>query len=183
MVPRSIGHPRMATGLWKRPGVPQKGWTCVDTDDLRADDPEADLAICEMCEVQEIRYVHRMRHPDYAAELDVGCVCAEKMEDDYKGPRRREAPLRSRAARRSKWLKRKWKRSERGNDYIKSDGYRVTVFRVDRAGRTGWGGTIVDVATDKATRSRKVHASSDAAKLAAFDTIEIFRSKGMKSPR
>jgi hypothetical protein len=167
----------MPTGLWNDPGVPHKGWTCESTDDLRDDDPDAELATCEMCKVQQIRYVHRMSHPDFIGELEVGCVCAEKMEEDYVNPRRREGKLRSRAARRSKWLKRKWRRSARGNDFIKSDGYLVTVFRVTRAGRSGWGGTIVERATDKTTRSRKVHPSSDAAKLAAFDTIEIFKTK------
>ena len=167
----------MATGLWREAGVPHKGWRCVDMEDLRADDPEAELDICDMCRVQEIRYVHQMRHPDYPQQLAVGCVCAEKMEDDYQAPRRREAPLRSRAARRAKWLKLKWRRSARGNDFIKVDGYRVTVFPITRAGKTGWGGIIVDEANDKTTRARKVHPSPDAAKLAAFDTIEIFRNR------
>jgi hypothetical protein len=38
-------------------------------------------------------------HPDYATELNVGCVCAEKIEDDYVRPRLREKALRSAAGR------------------------------------------------------------------------------------
>jgi hypothetical protein len=45
------------TGKWSRAGVPHKGWECVDVEDL-----ENDRAICEMCEVTEIRYVHTMVH-------------------------------------------------------------------------------------------------------------------------
>jgi hypothetical protein len=43
----------MATGKWIEPGVPHKGWVCVAITDLEEVD-----AVCEMCEVQEIRYVH-----------------------------------------------------------------------------------------------------------------------------
>lgn len=47
-------------GKWSMPGVPHKGWTCIDIEDLGAPD-----AVCEMCERQDIRYVHAMEHPDY----------------------------------------------------------------------------------------------------------------------
>ena len=33
---------------------------------------------------------HDARTPTITGDLNVGCVCAEKMEDDYVGPRRRE---------------------------------------------------------------------------------------------
>src|SRR5260221_13852227 len=97
-------------GKWSLPGVPQKGWSCVGVDDLGSPD-----AICEMCEIQQIRYVHTMTHPDYASDLEVGCVCAEHMEDDYVRPRMREKALRSAAGRKKKWLSRSWKISKRGN--------------------------------------------------------------------
>jgi len=66
-------------GLWSQPGVPHKGWEFVP--------PMHDLGeprfICEMCQHMVIRYVHTMRHPDYPTTLDVGCVCAGNMEEDY----------------------------------------------------------------------------------------------------
>jgi hypothetical protein len=167
----------MATGLWKEKGVPHKGWSCVGVTDLRDDDPEAELVMCEMCRVQEIRYVHRMTHPGWADELDVGCICAEKMEEDYTAARRREAPLRSRAARRAKWVGRGWRQSRQGHDYRNSFGYRVTLRPVEHTGCKGWGGTIACMATGEVTRSTKVHPTADRAKLAAFDTIELWRSK------
>ena len=50
----------------------------MDVEDLGKVD-----AGCEMCETQEIRYVHHMKHPEYPGSLGVGCVCAGKIEDDY----------------------------------------------------------------------------------------------------
>jgi hypothetical protein len=91
-----------ATGKWCQPGVPHKGWTFVGFDDLG--EPSA---ICEMCETQEIRYVHYMEHPNYPTQLGCGCVCAGRMEQDYEGARRREAVFRSATGRRHRWLSRK----------------------------------------------------------------------------
>jgi hypothetical protein len=90
-------------GKWSQPGVPHRGWTCEGVEDLGEPD-----AICEMCERQEIRYVHTMVHPEYPDKLACGCVCAGHMErgaadDDIAllvaAAREREAPLRSLAAR------------------------------------------------------------------------------------
>ncbi len=78
----------------------------MDVVDLRADGEsadETDYATCQMCGNEKIRYVHIMEHPDLDENFDVGCVCAEKMSGDYEdeGPKRREAKLRNRAARRT----------------------------------------------------------------------------------
>jgi hypothetical protein len=165
----------MATGLWKQKGVPHKGWSCVGVTDIREDDPDGDLVTCEMCDVQEIRYVHHMTHPDFDRQLDVGCVCAEKMEEDRKSARRREAPLRSRAARRARWLSQGWLRSKLGNEYREFLGYRVVVFPAQQ--NRGWSGIIVNISTGKETRAKKVHQSSDQVKLAALNTIERWQQK------
>ena len=74
------GH--TANGKWAEPGVPHKGWSCDAVTDLG--EP---LEICGMCETAEIRYVHSMSHPEYPDVLDVGCICAEHMEEDYVAPR------------------------------------------------------------------------------------------------
>ncbi len=78
---------------------------------------ETDSATCQMCGNEKIRYVHIMEHPDLDESFDVGCVCAEKMSGDYEGPKRREAKLRNRAARRTRWLQRKWRVSPRGTAF------------------------------------------------------------------
>src|SRR5437868_3421360 len=63
----------------------------------------------------EIRYVHTMSHPDYPGDRNVGCVCAEEMEDNYVRPRLREKALRSAAGRKQRWLSRKWQVSACGD--------------------------------------------------------------------
>lgn len=58
-------------GKWSVAGVPHRGWTCVDIEDLG--EPSID---CEMCESQTIRYVHHMSHDDYS---DILQVCHRRM--------------------------------------------------------------------------------------------------------
>ena len=57
----------MSGSRWDQPGVPHKGWHCVDVVDLRANGERADdtdYATCQMCGNEKIRYVHIMEHPD-----------------------------------------------------------------------------------------------------------------------
>lgn len=115
--------------------MPHKGWSCVGVADLG----EPDAAICAMCKSQSIRYAHTMQHPDYMGTLDIGCVCAERMEDDYLGPRKRENALRSAAGRRRKWLSRTWRTSVKGNSYLNTDGLNITIFQ---QGDGSWSGRI-----------------------------------------
>ena len=80
----------MSGNRWDQPGVPHKGWHCVDVVDLRADGEsadETDYATCQMCGNEMIRYIHIMEHPDLDESFDVGCVCDEKMSGDYEGPK------------------------------------------------------------------------------------------------
>ena len=114
-----------ATGKWTQPGVPHKGWTCVDIEDLGATNH-----VCEMCETQEVRYVHLMTHPDYEETLRVGCICAGHMEEDLVGARHREVAFKAISSRRARWLSRAWRRSMAGNQYLNTDGFNVVVFRV-----------------------------------------------------
>ncbi|TIO17536.1 MAG: hypothetical protein E5X86_11605 [Mesorhizobium sp.] len=158
------------TGKWSRSGIPHKGWTCVNVEDL-----EEPSAICEMCESQEIRYVHYMTHPDNAEMLGVGCVCAEKMEQDYEAPRMRERVLRSASQRRRNWLRRKWRISHSGNSYLNTDGLNISIFR---KGSGNWGGRILERSSGRSVESRKRYATEDAAKLGAFDGMIFLKAKG-----
>ncbi len=110
-------------GKWSKEGVPHKGWVCFDIEDLG--DP---LQTCEMCEVQTIRYVHYMEHSDYDENLEVGCVCAGHMEEDYEQAKAREQKLKNAVQRRKNWLKRKWKISDKGNDYININSLNIVIF-------------------------------------------------------
>jgi hypothetical protein len=156
-------------GKWSQAGVPHRGWSCMGVEDLGA--PEA---TCEMCETQEIRYVHTMHHADYAADLEVGCICAERMEDDYVGPRQREKALRSAAGRKKRWLSRAWKISARGNPFINTDGFNITIFRNTDG---TWGGRIEESDSGRSVASKRTYLSEDAAKLAAFDGMIFLKNK------
>ena len=115
-----------------------------------------------MCGNHPIRYVHVMEHDDYEDQMNVGCVCAEHMSDDYLNPKSREKRLRNRAARRRNWLALKWKTSRKGNPYLKKDGMILTVFP-DQFREGMWGfGVDGDFSAEK-------YDSQDAAKLALFE--------------
>jgi hypothetical protein len=158
------------TGKWSRSGVPHKGWTSVDIEDLG--EPSA---TCEMCETQEIRYVHHMEHPSYRESLGCGCVCAGRMEENYEGARRRELVLRNAAGRRRKWLSRKWQTSGKGNPFLNVDGYNVVVFpHVDGT----WGFRVKNRSTEYTIQSRRISPTSDAARLKAFDAMIWMKDQG-----
>jgi hypothetical protein len=117
--------------LWNTPGIPHKGWTLTNVIDVREDgqsSDETDYEVCMMCGNERIRFVHIVEHPDISETYSVGCVCAEKMTDDYLNPQRRENDLRNKANRRNNWLTRAWKSSIKGNQFINMDGHNVGVF-------------------------------------------------------
>jgi hypothetical protein len=117
-----------AVNLWNQADIPHKGWIFLDVIDT-----ETAEAICEMCGNERIRYVHMMAHADHSERLSVGCVCAEKMSDDYVNPRKRERELRNKTARLLRRKKRaaqidkekietlqcaRWHASQKGNLYL-----------------------------------------------------------------
>jgi hypothetical protein len=160
-------------GKWSQRGVPHKGWRCISTEDLG----EPDLT-CEMCESSAVRYAHSMEHDEYPHVLRVGVVCAGHMEQDRAGAERREQAVRSRAGKRSRWLSRRWRVSARGNEWLRADGYRVTVRQTDR----GWSATVAAEDSDFVRHSKRSYSTSDQAKLAAFDFITTRLVASQKAP-
>lgn len=160
-----VAHRR---GKWSASGVPHKGWRCIDIEDLG--EPQAE---CEMCESQIIRYVHHMEHPSCAGVLAVGCVCAGHMEGDVSAAKGREASMRSRGSKRSRWITRRWKISAKGNSTIKSDGFRVTVYERGQ----GFSATIAELDGDGLYHARRNYPTLNQAKLAAFDHITRLLAK------
>lgn len=158
------------TGKWSQPGVPHKGWSCVDIEDLG--EPSA---TCEMCETQEIRYVHHMEHANYPQVLACGCVCAGHMEDNYEGAQQREKGMRNANSRKRRWLTRDWRISRGGNPFLNADGYNVVVYP---AGSRGWNFRVKNRSTDKGVASRQPLITQDAAKLRAFDAIVWMKQRG-----
>jgi hypothetical protein len=116
-----------------------------------------------------------MSHPDYADTLGCGCICAGYMEQDLVSARRREREFRNRCARRSYWLRRKWRVSARGNQYLNVDGFNVVVYpRRDGQGQ-GW--RLTHKATGITQFSARPYETEAAAKLAAFDVMHLQEQK------
>lgn len=159
---REVQLIRSSRGKWGQRGVPHKGWECVEIEDLGTAN-----AICEMCEAQDIRYAHHMQHTNHLDILVVGCVCAGHMEENPTAAQIRDKGMRSRVAKRKRWLSRRWKVSAKGNDWLEADGYRVIVY----AKSAGWGATVSAVDDSYVHRSRRVFPNTDQAKLAAFDLV------------
>jgi hypothetical protein len=164
-------------GKWSDPGVPHRGWTCVDFEDLE------DLSgICGMCESQEIRYVHYMRHPRYGELIGAGCECAAKMSEDYEAAhaaaKSRERFAKNRAKRRATWLTRNWKTSTKGNSYLKADGFVIVIFQKGLQ----WSAVIEDKVSEKKRFSQRSFKTEDEAKLAAFDGMTKLKADWRKTP-
>lgn len=122
------GHVGESGYKWRRDGVPHRGWTLVFVSDCG--EP---VHQCQMCRNPAVRYVHRMTHPRWIgsstvdistaqAYLDVGCVCAEKMAEDYTTSRELERGLRNRAKRLATFMEQRWRRSAAGGLYLKKAG-------------------------------------------------------------
>jgi len=167
-------------GIWDKPGFPHKGWSCIGVDDLgRAE------GSCGMCGKEEVRYLHHMEHSNFEDTLSVGCVCAEKLEDDYVSldgkskAKKRESSLKNAASRRTRWLTlRGWKKSKKGNVYVTKGSYIITVFSqysgfkyvLNKQRENQWG-TVQNVGDGYF--SPRAYATLDEAKLAAFDALVL----------
>lgn len=155
----------MTTGLWAEPGVPHKGWVCVDLYDHCEGDDDCDLIRCEMCDARDIRFVHVMRHANYEDDVLAGSVCAENMAEGYaakaveKSMRQR---AQRRASRRSRWLGLNWRAGKKpGTQWLKKDGHFLGVF----ARGAGWGYWIDE------EFGQRSYLTRDEAKLALFDAF------------
>ena len=152
-----------STGKWLRHDVPHREWRCIEIEDIGSADKE-----CEMCEKENIRYVHLMEHNNYE-NLSVGCICAGHMEGDIAAAESRDAQLKSRIQRRGNWLNLNWKTSEKGNPYLKTrkNNYDSTAHII--AITTGRFGRF-SASIDKQFLN-KWYDTSNEAKLAAFDYL------------
>lgn len=108
---------------WLDPDFPKTGWICTGITDLGA--PEG---ICEMCGYQIIRYVHHMYHPESGRSLDCGCICAGKLEGDISKACARESAFKNKAQRKANFIKKKWKRSAKGNEYLKMKNHLIVLY-------------------------------------------------------
>lgn len=86
---------------WNNKHVPHKGWYNQGCEDL-----EEAIHVCDMCGKEEIRYVHTMYHPEVENYFKVGCICAEKMTNDYNTPKEQL----KRMMKQTNWISQNWKK-------------------------------------------------------------------------
>ena len=160
-------------GKWADAGVPHKGWTCVDIEDLGSASQ-----ICEMCEHQTIRFVHFMTHPNCTGELSCGCDCAARMEENYQAAEIRDKGMRNRAGRKKKWPNlQAWHTSQNGNLTIKKDGFRITVFKKG----TEYKAVVSDSSETFKKFTRRAYPDEKSAQLASFEIFITAIEKGAEN--
>ena len=158
---------------WKQQGIPHKGWQLIDVIDVREDgqsECETEYESCMMCGNEKIRYVHIVHHPEIIEEYRVGCICAEKMTNDYSNPRQKENELRNRTNRLLTWTKKTWKINKNDNYYIKLDEHLLLIYRDKKS--------LKYKIKIGETFGSKSFETLDRAKVAAFKGVEYFKTKG-----
>ncbi len=123
------------SNYWNKSEIPHKGWILEDVIDIREDGQsveETDYETCMMCNNEKIRYVHVVSHKDFGKRLKVGCVCAEKMTNDYVNPKKHEKKLRNKANRRNNFLEKDWKINKKGNLYLIINGHHVLIYKENK---------------------------------------------------
>ncbi len=108
--------------LWNCKEVPKSGWVCTGITDLGSPS-----GICQMCGKHVIRYVHHMIHPEWG-RLDVGCICAGKMEGNIDAAKRREQDYKNQQSRKNNFMTRKWKMSKNNNSYLKIKDHIIVLY-------------------------------------------------------
>lgn len=78
--------------------MPHKGWDLLVVIDVREDgqdEEDTDYEIFMMCGKEKIRFVHILEQNEVKEEFGVGCVCFEKITEDYTNPKRLQNDLRN----------------------------------------------------------------------------------------
>ena len=76
-----------------------------------------------------------MYHQETGRSLDCGCVCAGKLEGDINKARKREADFKNKTQRRLNFTKKKWKRSSKGNEYLKWKNHLIVMYCFKNSGK------------------------------------------------
>ncbi len=160
------------SNFWKISGIPHKGWILEYVYDIREDGQfvdEDEYETCMMCNYERIRYVHVVTYKDVEEEYRVGCICAEKMTDDYVKPKKHEQRLRNKFHRCINWLKKEWKTSKNGNFYLKVKKHHILIYKDKKSGKFRC--KIGD------HFGKKQFDTFELAKIAVFHGIEYFKEK------
>jgi hypothetical protein len=159
------------TNFWRQEGVPHKGWSLVDVIDIREEGQsewDTPYETCMMCGNEKIRYVHVVYNREIREEFRVGCVCAERMTNDYVNPRQREKKLRNKTNRRNNWVKKNWRITRNGNFSLSFEGHPLLIFQ-DRK-------TLKYKVKIGETWGHKLFDTLEQAKIATFNGIEYYKN-------
>lgn len=154
---------------WNLEGVPHKGWQYETIIDLREEGEQYET--CMMCGKEEIRYVHILSHDEVAETYRVGCVCAEKMTDDYVNPKERQRQLENRSKRKEIWKFKDWKQNLKGNYYYNFEGHFLVIFRDNKTNKFKY--------TIEGKFGLKSYQYLSEAKDAIFNKIEEMKANGV----
>lgn len=158
-------------GYWDDPLFFKSGWVCDWVEDLGKDRS----AICEMCAVQSIRFIHHLSHP-IEGTLRAGCVCAGRLEGDQVVARDREQAARSIAERRERFIASpRWKRSKKGSLTLRQNGLQLVI----RSARSSFKASALHGCSGTWMGGRVAYRSIQEACGALFDVInsEAFKSR------
>lgn len=133
---------------WNDPAFSKTGWICTGVTDLGSPS-----GICQMCGFQIIRYVHHMYHPETGKQLNCGCVCAGKLEGNIDKARKREAAFKNKEQRKITFKKKQWKRSSKGNEYLKIKNHLIVLFHFRDSDK--WNFSIDNVFNKKAYKTHE----------------------------
>ena len=109
----------------------ETGWRCVGITDMGSP-----CAKCQLCERQIVRYVHHMESKN-GERLDVGCVCAGKLEGNLEKAKEREKDFKNKQSRQVAFTQTKLSKSRNGNLYLKINGH-VLVLLEDKYHSNCW---------------------------------------------
>ena len=104
-----------------------------------------------------------MVHPNYGT-LDVGCICAGKMEGDVEKAKRRENDFKNKEARRQNFMNRQWKQSKNNNSYLKLKDHIIVLYYSEK--NNNWKYSLDNVF------SVEVFLTKEEAMNAAFEALE-----------
>lgn len=107
------------------------GWKCIGITDMGSP-----CAKCQLCERQIVRYLHHMESKN-GKRLDVGCVCAGKLEGNLEKAKEREKDFKSKQSRQVAFTQTKLSKSRNGNLYLKINGH-VLVLLEDKYHNNCW---------------------------------------------
>jgi hypothetical protein len=123
-----------------------------------------------MCGTALVRYWHYLEHPNYPERIGTGYVCAGALTEDYVGSKARDEKMKFTDRQRKRWLSRRWKISQKGNEYLNISNVNVVIF----SRGTGWSFRLLHRTTsDVLFPALSIYETSDAAKMAAFERMLI----------